>query len=80
MEMDHLFVKDVRKCTGVGKHYKTTSRKHIQEMFILGGEGYKISPTIFIQGLSSDRVSSCLQLHHEEEIRWEKVRGGGAFQ
>ena len=29
MAMDHLFVKLVRKCTGVGKYYRTTSNKQI---------------------------------------------------
>ena len=39
--MDHLFVKDVRKCTGVGKHYKNSSRKHISRDVPMRGGGLK---------------------------------------
>ena len=50
-------------------------RKALQDHFTkmhIKRRNIKISPTIFIPGLSSERVSSRSQVYHEEEISWGK--------
>ena len=71
MEIDHIFVKGVEKKKAQERealqdHFKKT---YIKKMFLLMG-GYKIAHKFFIQDLSSDRVSSGMQLLLEEEMRW----------
>ena len=47
-----------KKCAKVGKHYRTTKGRHV---VVVGCVGREISPTIFIQVLSPDRVSYHMQ-------------------